>query len=244
MTRKLSVLICSVALVALVAAPASATMINVDAPTWQMTMSYESAAGDPGVPTVDYNMNGTAHNNVALSAYTNTQTGGLDALHAADGGGSIGWTTGGPHTGQVSWEFQALGGAGTFTAFTFDPATLIAYNADSYVRWYVSVNGGSLTLIKDYTGYGNGTPAVGTQNLMDATKSYYIGSSANTVELVVQQNSVSADPWWGDISCRVAVASTTPGLTVNASTVPEPSTLALLATGLLGLLAYAWRKRK
>lgn len=28
------------------------------------------------------------------------------------------------------------------------------------------------------------------------------------------------------------------------SAVPEPSTIALLATGLLGLLAYAWRKRK
>jgi len=26
--------------------------------------------------------------------------------------------------------------------------------------------------------------------------------------------------------------------------VPEPSTLVLLAAGLLGLLAYAWRKRK
>jgi hypothetical protein len=26
--------------------------------------------------------------------------------------------------------------------------------------------------------------------------------------------------------------------------VPEPSTLALLAGGLLGLIAYAWRKRK
>lgn len=36
----------------------------------------------------------------------------------------------------------------------------------------------------------------------------------------------------------------------NASTdlsymaAPEPSTIALLVTGLLGLLAYAWRKRK
>lgn len=29
-----------------------------------------------------------------------------------------------------------------------------------------------------------------------------------------------------------------------AAQIPEPSTLALLATGLLGLLAYAWRKRK
>jgi len=31
---------------------------------------------------------------------------------------------------------------------------------------------------------------------------------------------------------------------VKIGVVPEPSTLALLATGLLGLLAYAWRKRK
>lgn len=30
----------------------------------------------------------------------------------------------------------------------------------------------------------------------------------------------------------------------NSTVVPEPSTIALLATGLIGLLAYAWRKRK
>jgi hypothetical protein len=30
----------------------------------------------------------------------------------------------------------------------------------------------------------------------------------------------------------------------SATVVPEPGTLALLAAGLMGLLAYAWRKRK
>jgi autotransporter-associated beta strand protein len=34
------------------------------------------------------------------------------------------------------------------------------------------------------------------------------------------------------------------GMSLSASIVPEPGTLALLATGLLGLLCYAWRKRK
>ncbi|MBU4273300.1 MAG: PEP-CTERM sorting domain-containing protein [Planctomycetes bacterium] len=31
---------------------------------------------------------------------------------------------------------------------------------------------------------------------------------------------------------------------VSITTIPEPSALALLATGLVGLLCYAWRKRK
>ena len=41
-------------------------------------------------------------------------------------------------------------------------------------------------------------------------------------------------------------AGTALTLTLHAEVqlVPEPATLAMLATGLLGLLAYAWRKRK
>lgn len=33
-------------------------------------------------------------------------------------------------------------------------------------------------------------------------------------------------------------------VTLDAAAVPEPSLLTLFASGLLGLLAYAWRKRK
>jgi hypothetical protein len=33
-------------------------------------------------------------------------------------------------------------------------------------------------------------------------------------------------------------------VTATPTATPEPSTLVLLASGLIGLLAYAWRKRK
>jgi hypothetical protein len=45
-----------------------------------------------------------------------------------------------------------------------------------------------------------------------------------------------------DIGGGVAVDSVS--VTVTTADVPEPSTLVLLASGLVGLLAYAWRKRK
>jgi len=45
---------------------------------------------------------------------------------------------------------------------------------------------------------------------------------------------------YGRLDAQAIQMLTAAGLTV----VPEPGTLVLLAAGLLGLLAYAWRKRK
>ena len=62
---------------------------------------------------------------------------------------------------------------------------------------------------------------------------------------------VKIDAATGDTSTWVSFSSDGEGSTPDyypgwlaGEAVPEPSTFALLATGLIGLLAYAWRKRK
>lgn len=54
----------------------------------------------------------------------------------------------------------------------------------------------------------------------------------------------SRHPYTSEASWPAPQADWVPQLTVTYSQTPEPGTLALLASGLLALLGYAWRKRK
>ena len=56
---------------------------------------------------------------------------------------------------------------------------------------------------------------------------------------------LDGNKYWGPLGSDGTYNAVFNGLQiVETGTVPEPGTIILLATGLLGLLAYAWRKRK
>ena len=76
-----------------------------------------------------------------------------------------------------------------------------------------------------------------------------LDTTARTFQLQVDSNTDIVRSWTGASHQlgTVTLAAGGPGaegLFDNVGLVPEPTSLALLATGLLGLLAYAWRKRK
>ena len=51
-------------------------------------------------------------------------------------------------------------------------------------------------------------------------------------------------PWGSGNFNGVEVGAGNDGSIISVDSIPEPSTITLLATGLIGLLAYAWRKRR
>ena len=70
----------------------------------------------------------------------------------------------------------------------------------------------------------------------------YNGEYSYTGTWQSSSTSLDVDVKW--VSGTIAYYTRVNGFEMTAVSSPEPSTLVLLGTALLGLLAYAWRKRR
>jgi hypothetical protein len=127
--------------------------------------------------------------------------------------------------------------------------------------WQLSLTRGATTgsggnKYGDYASYmhvGEGTTPgtgeaffLGTQNITaaaDGTLSFAFKAS-NSVFKIISGNTAGAAAGVAAESYPALTSWTGVGDTAEFKVIPEPSTLVLLASGLFGLVAYAWRKRK
>ena len=135
------------------------------------------------------------------------------------------------------WAIDPTHPAGSTTA----NADYLA-NGDSATHalgWTDTVVGGENLLTVMYTLYGD-ADLNGTVNGADLNT---VLSNYNQTGMYWSQGDFDYDGTVNGADLNMVLSNYNQHLSVGAA-VPEPSTLLLAAAGLLGLLAYAWRKRK
>jgi hypothetical protein len=148
-------------------------------------------------------------------------------------GGQVGLLSNGVHTNGATYNFQLI----QQTAHTIVPGETLSLSfyagnelANKWAGLTASLLDGSGAVIGSQ--HVVTAPAAGTfsQYTLNAT-----AASGNSGLLTVQ---FTGDPG------SAGLAHACLDMVTLSSTVPEPSTLVLVASGLISLLAYAWRKRK
>jgi len=137
----------------------------------------------------------------------------------------VGWNPGGDN--NLVWELSN----GTTTV---DTAVATSLNTVLLVGKIQFDTNGTLDTLSMYVNPDlnaePGTPDAtsNTRNIGSITQYKVYNSQSNVANAAIQIDELRVGTAWADVLPQV----------------PEPSTLALLAGGLVGLLAYAWRKRK
>lgn len=146
--------------------------------------------------------------------------------------GSTGFYITGPDDG-VANTLTGAGKLGTWINFNVDTSTMLDGSTPAFVTSTATAN--------VYSAFGD--------SWLTSATSKYLAVGKTLAVLYVTKNWTEIDftNYNTDNPSKiytVGLASSNPETITITQIVPEPSTLALLGCGLMGLLAYAWRKRK
>ena len=145
---------------------------------------------------------------------------GSSSAGATQSGACLNWKDSSP-AGDVAWASGGDFGSSDYSATVLANRSLGAADVDTYVDFTFSGTTTELTSLID---------GWWTDNAGLVIRPLFTGVGTTAVV-------------WDSSEC--AVAAYAPQLLVSGTNiVPEPSAIVLLISGLVGLLAYAWRKRK